>query len=240
MGISEIKEALEYYGLTYNEIKIYIFLLTRGRNSAGVIAKETQMDRSSCYETLKKLMKKGLVKFSIEVKTRYFEIADPEVLIELLNEKEDKIKSVMQNIKELYKEEKQESVIKLYRGYNGLKAVFLDIIKEGKDYYVLDSSGQFVKRMPYFAEHFIRELEKKKIKVKHIVRRGIDIHPSKTTEVRFFSKKIPLTTGNTTIYGDKIAIFLWKQTPEVIIIEDKATSELYKDYFEILWKNVKK
>jgi len=28
--------------------------------------------------------------------------------------------------------------------------------------------------------------------------------------------------------------------PEAIIIENKATSKLYKDYFEILWKNARK
>jgi HTH-type transcriptional regulator, sugar sensing transcriptional regulator len=237
MSMNEIKSALEDFGMSRNEIKVYVFLLTHGRESAGVVAKETQMDRSACYEALKRLLKRGIIKYSLESKTRYFESEEPSLLIDMLNEKQEKLKQVIGEMKEVYKKEKQDSSIKLYRGYNGIKTVFLDIIREGKNYCVLDSSGQFVKRMPNFAPHFIKLLEKNKIKVRHIVRKDIDIHPSKTTEVKFFTKKIPLTNGNTTIYGNKLAIFLWNEIPEAIVIQHKPTSELYQDYFEMLWKH---
>lgn len=240
MGYNEIKQALEEYGLSNNEIKVYLFLLFHGKNSAGIIAKENQMDRSACYEALKRLLKKGLVRFSIEAKTKYFEASNPRLLIDLLKEKEEKLRSILPEMQEAYKRKKEKLSVNLYRGYNGVKAVFLDIIREKKDYCVLDSSGQFVRKMPYFAPRFIKLLEKNKIHVRHIVRRGIDIHPSKTTEVRFFSKRFPLTRGNTTIYGDKIAIFLWTEVPEVVVIKDKPTAELYRDYFEILWRHALK
>jgi sugar-specific transcriptional regulator TrmB len=240
MNYNQIKEALESYGLTQTEIKLYIFLLSHGKASAGQVAKETQSDRSSCYETLKKLEKKGMIRQTIAEKTKYFEVNNPEILLGLLKDKEEKMNSVIKDMKEIYYSNKTESNVQIYKGYNGLKAIFLDILREGKDYCVLDSSGQFVKKMPYFSAQFIQMLEKKKIKVKHIVRKGIDISPSKTTEVRYFSKKIPLCSGNTTIYGDKVAIFIWKENPEVIAIRDKPTAQLYRDYFEILWSHAKK
>jgi len=240
MTYEHIKDALESYGLTRNEIKVFLFLLTNGRHSAGIIAKETQMDRSACYETLKKLLRKGVIRYSIEVKTRFFETSNPETFIDILKDKEEKIRNILPEMKEFHNREKTDTNIQLYKGYKGLKAVFSDILREKKDYCILDSSGQFVKRMPYFAEQFIRQLEKKKIHVRHVVRKDINIHPSKTTEVRYFSKKFLLSSGNTTIFGDKIAIFLWKEDPEAIIIKDKVTTQLYKDYFEIIWKNAEK
>ena len=63
------------------------------------------------------------------------------------------------------------------------------------------------------------------------------LNPSKTTE----RKELPITAKEnivtTNIYSNKIAIILWTEVPEAIIIENKHAAESYKDYFEILWKS---
>ena len=87
---------------------------------------------------------------------------------------------------------------------------------------------------------FVKELEKRKIKVRHIVRRGKEIHPSRTTTVRYFPLAFKETTITTNIYAGKIALIIWTEPPEAIIIENKAAYESYKDYFELLWKNARK
>ena len=38
---------------------------------------------------------------------------------------------------------------------------------------------------------------------------------------------------------DKIAIIIWTDEPEGIIIENKAAAKAYKSYFDILWENAK-
>jgi len=72
--------------------------------------------------------------------------------------------------------------------------------------------------------------------VRHIVRKGTDIHPSKTTAIKYFGKEAKETVVSTNIYGNKIAIILWTDIPEAIIIENKAAADSYRDYFEVLWK----
>jgi sugar-specific transcriptional regulator TrmB len=242
MGYDELRITLERYGLSRNEAKVYLTLLYLGSAMAGKIAKEAMMDRTSCYDALKRLLKKGLISYVLEANRKLFKSEDPSKLLENLKEKQEEIEKVMTELSSIYKQEKEKYNVTLYKGYKGIKSVFEDILKEakGKENCVIDSSGVFVERMPYYAPHFIRGLEKNKIKVRHIVRRGKDIHPSKTTEVRFFSKKIKETPVTTNIYGNKIAIILWTDVPEAIIIENGAAANCYRDYFEILWKNARK
>ena len=89
--------------------------------------------------------------------------------------------------------------------------------------------------------HFVKAVEKNKIKIRHIVRRDKtqELHPSKTTELRFFPKIVGEQTITTNIYADKISLILWTDIPEAVIIKNKAAAEAYRNYFEILWNSSK-
>jgi sugar-specific transcriptional regulator TrmB len=238
MVYEETLITLEKFGLSHNEAKVYINLLTLGSAMAGKIAKEAMMDRTSCYDALKKLVKKGLVSYVVEANRRLFKAISPDRLLGILKERQEDIERVLPELKEMYRPEKGKSNVTMFKGYRGIKTVFEDILVEakGKENLVIDSSGKFVDKMPYYVTHFVKGLEKNKIKVRHIVRHGIDIHPSKTTSVRYFDTKLKETVVSTNIYGDKIAIILWTDVPEAIIIENKAAADSYRDYFEVLWK----
>ncbi len=242
MSEYELRVILERFGLSTNESKVYLTLLELGNAMAGKIAKQAMIDRTSCYDALKRLLQKGLVVYVIEANRKMFKSVNPKRLLSILKDKQEEIMEIMPQLSLKYEKEKEDCNVTLYRGSKGVKSVFEDILKnaKGKQNDVIDSSGAFVKRMPYFSEHFIRGVEKNQIKIRHIVRKDVDIHPSKTTKVKFFSEKTKETTVTTNIYGDKIAIIIWATIPEAIIIENKGAAEAYKDYFEILWNSVDK
>lgn len=241
MSYEELRLTLEKYGLSHNEAKVYLTLLNLGSAMAGKIAKEAMMDRTSCYDALKKLVKRGLVVYALEANRKLFKTISPDRLVGILKEKEEEISEIMPQLKEIYRPEKGKSNVTMFKGYKGLKSVFEDILEsaKGKDNLVIDSSGKFKEKMPYYVPHYVKGLEKNRIKVRHIVRRGVDIHPSKTTTIRYFSKEAKETVVSTNIYGNKIAIILWTDIPEAIIIENKAAADSYRDYFEVLWKAAK-
>jgi len=241
MEYEKIKEILERFGLSHNETKAYLTLLRIGGSMAGKIAKESQMDRASCYDALKKLLKKGLIGYALEANRKMFKAVSPNRLMEILKEQESEIQEVLPDLLSMYKEEKGKYGVTLYKGYKGMKSVFEDILKEarGKENLVIDSSGQFEQKMPYYFPHFVKGLEKNKIRIRHIVR-GENLNASKTTETRYLPKALKESVVATNIYGDKIAILLWTEVPEAIIIENKAAAEAYRDYFEILWASAKR
>ncbi|MBI4143919.1 hypothetical protein HY486_01600 [Candidatus Woesearchaeota archaeon] len=67
-----------------------------------------------------------------------------------------------------------------------------------------------------------------------IIREGRKELDTKTTEYRKLLgiKSSPAVTN---IYGDKIAILIWTDEPEGIIIENSAAAKAYKSYFDIMW-----
>jgi sugar-specific transcriptional regulator TrmB len=238
MQISELKETLKWIGLTGNEAKIYLAMLRLGSSKAGKIAKESQLNRTATYDSLKRLLDKGLISYVIEANIKWFKAVNPERLLEILKEKEEETKKVLPNLIGIYKAPKETHNVTLYYGYKGVKSVFQDIIREGKPNCVLDAEGQFTEKMPYYAPHFSKQVEEKKIPIRHIVRRGVDIHPTKTTEVRFISRELH-STAVTNIYGDRIAIIVWTDPPEAVIIKNKAAADAYRIYFEMIWKTAK-
>ncbi len=240
MQFEEIRETLKKIGLGHNESKIYLTLLRFGPSMAGRIAKEANIDRSACYDSLKALLKKGLISYAIEANRKKFAVNDPQRLKDYLKEKEELVDDILPNLSSWFSSKGEKSQVLMYKGYKGLKSVFEDILKEAKENLVIDSSGAFMQRMPYYAPHFIRGLEKKKIKVRHIVRRKTNTNPSKTTSLRYFSRNIKETTITTNIYNNKVAMIIWSDVPEAVVIENKGAAEAYRDYFEMLWKQAKK
>jgi sugar-specific transcriptional regulator TrmB len=210
---------------------------------AGKIAKESNIDRSACYDSLKALIKKGLVSYAIEANRKKFAASNPSRLKEYLEEKEDLVEEILPDLAGMFKEKGEKSQVNMYKGFKGLKSVFDDILDEakGKENLVIDSSGSFVEKMPFYAPHFIRGVEKNKIKIRHIARRDKEkeLHPSKTTNVRFFPRVVGEQIITTNIYSDKIAIILWTDVPEAVIIKNKAAAEAYRSYFEILWNSAR-
>jgi sugar-specific transcriptional regulator TrmB len=229
---------LEDLGLTKIESKVYITLLKLGASLAGKISKEAQLNRTTTYDALKNLTDKGLVSYIIQANRKWFKATNPEIFFELIKEREEEAKKVIPALAMLYKAPKEEHQVTLYYGGKGIKSVFQNMLREGKPIYVIDSEGMFYEKMPYYAPQFIKEIEKRKIKIKHIVRRGVDVHPSKTTEVRYVLENLS-SLSVISIYGNKVAITMWTDPPESVIIKNKASAELLKSYFDILWKNAK-
>jgi sugar-specific transcriptional regulator TrmB len=240
MNFEQIRETLKQMGLGHNESKIYLTLLKLGPSMAGKIAKESNIDRSASYDSLKALLKKGLVSYAIEANRKKFAASNPERLKSYLETKLELVDSVLGNLKEMYKNTEEKSQVNMFKGLKGIKTVFDDILHsaKGKENLVIDSSGKFGEKMPYYLPHFIKGLEKEKIKVRHIARRDKEktLHPSKTTQVKFFPKVVGEQTITTNIYADKVAFLLWTDIPEAVIIKNKAAADAYKSYFEILWK----
>lgn len=244
MDFEQVRETLKKIGLGHNESKIYLTLIKLGPSMAGKIAKESNIDRSACYDSLKALLKKGLVSYAIEANRKKFAASSPERLKSYLDEKQELISGILIPLKEMYKNTEEKSQVNMFKGLKGIKTVFEDILHsaKGKENLVIDSSGKFGEKMPFYLPHFAKGLEQNKIRVRHIVRKDKEkeLHPSKTTELRFFPKIVGEQTITTNIYADRVALILWTDVPEAVIIKNRAAAEAYRSYFEILWNNARR
>lgn len=235
----DIEKVLSNLGFSPNEIKVYLTLNDRGSLKAGKVATVAKIDRSSCYNSLKSLTEKGLASYVMIGKVKWFQATGPKRLLDYVKEQEEDVKSIMDNLQARHKAAKIEGQVRLFKGTKGIKTVFLDIIRTGKDNFAYGSEGQFSKIMPEFAKQFDRLKNEANIKTKMILRKGRKELDSKTSEYRYLSS-VEESPAVTNIYGNKIAIIIWTDEPEGIIIENSAAAKAYKSYFDVMWAAAKK
>lgn len=235
----QIEKVLENLGFSPNEIKVYLALNDHGSTKAGRIAKLAKIDRSSCYNSLKSLQEKGLVSYVFVGKVKWFQATGPKRLLDYLKEQEEEVKAVLPELHARHKAAKIEGQVRLFKGIKGIKTIFLDIARTGKDNFVFGSEGQFSEKIPEFALQFDRLKKENKIHTKLILGEGRKELDSKTSEYRYVPN-IEESPAVTNIYGDRIAIIIWTDEPEGIIIENEAAAKAYKSYFDFMWENAKK
>ena len=82
-------------------------------------------------------------------------------------------------------------------------------------------------------------MKENKIFVRPIVRADRHKETTNPNKTRYFPKSFesPVVTN---IYGDKIAMIIWTDEPEAILIENAAAAKAYRSYFEFMWENAKK
>ncbi len=237
--MAEVEQTLEKIGFSPNEIKVYLTLNDHRSMKAGRLSKLAHLDRSSVYNAIQMLLEKGFVSYVLVGKVKWFQAVGPKRILDYLKEQEEDVQAILPELHERHKRNKIEGQVRLFKGIKGVKTVFLDIIRTGKDNYVYGSEGQFSGRMPEFAYQFERMKKENNIKTQLIQRkdrREIDV---KLSEHRYLPN-LSESPAVTNIYGDKIAIIIWTDEPEGIIIENSAAAKAYKSYFDFMWKNAKK
>ncbi len=233
------EKVLEKLGFCPNEIKVYLTLNDHGSAKAGKISKSARIDRSSCYNSLKSLQEKGLISYVLIGEVKWFQATGPKRLLDYVKEQEEEVKSILPELHARHKSAKIEGQVRLFKGVKGVKSIFLDIARTGKDNYVFGSEGQFSSTLPEFAKQFNRLKKESGMRTKLILKEGKKELDSETSDYRYI-KEITSSPAVTNIYGKKIAILIWTDEPEGIIIENEAAAKAYKSYFDFMWKHAKK
>jgi sugar-specific transcriptional regulator TrmB len=233
-------------GLTPNESTVYISLLRKGTALASEIASSTNISRPHVYDSISKLIDKGLVSYVIRDNKRYFKAANPKELINFLEDEKEKISAKQKEIKKslpmlskLQKEKETKTSVEVYEGKEGLKTVLMDVFNYGHDFVAFGATQKFEEVLPLFSKIFVKRRQQKNQKAKIVVVEGEQPIKTKLNLYRWIPKEYSLP-NSTIIYGDKTAMLLWSGEPLGIIIKSKEIAESYRSYFGLLWKIGKK
>ncbi len=248
-----IEQTLRDIGLTDSEIKVYLILLELEPSTTGIIIKKTGLQSSTVYHSLDLLIRHGLVSYVIRENKKYYQASEPDILIDFIKDKEDKLRDQSKNIKNiiplLYKKRKiptDKTEAKIYEGYKGIKAAFDDILRtleKGEEYYVFGARGGLP--LTWTRDFFIqfnKKKLKKGIKTKIIFNEdvrettGADEEKLPLTKVRYLPQ---VTRSAANIYKDKVIIALWIKNPIAFMIKNKENADSYREYFHLLWKQAK-
>lgn len=235
-------EKLERIGFSVNESKVYLTLIRIGSSFAGRIAKEASMDRSSTYNALNLLIKRGIVSTVHENKRTIYVPANPAKITDYFKEKEEMARLFIPELQSLFAVARERKTVTLFQGFRGVKTVFEDILRSvdaGEEYLIMGSEGQFSRQFPNFSEVFRARKEKKGVKTRMLLREGLSKEKKgKHTQYREFPIEV-ISPSTMNIYGDKVAILIWNETPEAIMIENEDINKTFRSYFEFMWKHAK-
>ena len=235
---------LQELGLTRNEALTFTALLETGETKTGALVKKTALHRVLIYDALESLIKKGLASYVIKENIKYFQAANPERLLDFIQEKEETAKALLPELSLLQQQAKNKQLVSVYEGIKGLKSAMNNMLKEltSKDYHYVFASGNMADAMgPYY--HLYQKIKQQKKIMTQVIydesfRKRNDVTKATYGKIKFY----PLTAfpTDTWIYKDKVLIVTYTASPPVaILIISAETANSYKKIFEQFWKKAK-
>lgn len=239
----DTEQVLKEYGLSEKEVKVYVAILPLGSINLQEIGKRIDLPRTTIYNTLNYLVSKGLVSYITKKGVRFYEAADPNKLMEKLNEKKELLNSILPGLESLKKTIKESSSVEVFQGSKGLFTILSDIVKKKQQTYYFGSyslSKEILKHQP---EHFRTIRLDRKIPAKIVIDKYEELmfhkkEYKKITEMRFNDslKDFPCMIF---IYGKKVALYTLKKDLIGIIIYNEQVAEAMKLIFDMYWVNSK-
>ena len=233
---------LEEFGLSNKEAKVYLALLELGKSKAGEITKKSAVNRTNVYDALERLIEKGLVSYVSENNKKVFEAVNPQRLQEMLKDKQEKLGKTIEELKTRYqKRQKQEDAF-VFRGKQGIKSIFEDILNEKKELFCYCAESKFKEMFPFYQKHWNEERIKLKINVKMIysekVREKKIKENLKFLEMKFLPE--PYDFPSMVIsYGNRVVTIVWLEEPFAFMIKSEEAVKSNMNFFELLWKIAK-
>lgn len=252
----DLQKELEKFGLSKNQARIYLLLVTHKELRIQEIVKLAKIPRSSVYESLNKLFELGIAEEIIEdtyKKIRPYSIGiithgfDEEVL------RLQKIKSDLNALEQTLTvtppaSAKDATTVRYYKDRSGARQLFWNSLKAEDTVYVYsDWSRRRYVGMKYY-EYFVAESRRRQIKERVLINvtaetltaikmyEGSPISRTRIEDIRVLDGKKTLIRGDTVIYDNIYAhVYLKNVTINGFEIENKQFVEMQRSIFETLW-----
>lgn len=246
---------LELLGLKPKDLKIYVALLRLGAAPLRRVAEETNLNRGTTYDSLKRLIELGLVSYVDAKKHRYFTGEDPQKLRGLATRREVavqearlKVKEIIPELQEVMGNSKHRPTVRYYEGEKGVRDILEDVFETTSRIKVSTEHAESIYRV--YSSAAIRDLivsawpsyKKQRIK-KGINVRAISIGEGGKTvgmdERKWLTKQAKAPTY-IIIYPGKTAYVSVDESKKLfgVIIEDKGISSTQTMIFDSLWESL--
>ncbi len=243
----EIINELKELNLLESEIKVYLATLKNGSSSVEKIAKTTNLIRTTTYGIIKSLINKGFMSKKIKSKIAYFRAIPPEKIIEILDNKKEKINSILPQLKEIQNSTPiSEKRFEHFEGKEGLKFLLNEMISESNsNIKIVGTGGKFLTFSKKHMLSFNRKKKERNISIKAILADNFEnrkINKQKlieNTNFKFLQKDYNYS-GSLLISKKKITFVNFdKDSYDGYLIEDPELIKIMNIMFDNLWQNSK-
>jgi len=251
-----IKKILANLNFSEKEIEIYLAMISLDQATASMISKESNINRTSVYDVLELLIKKGLVSKVKKTTKTYFYALPPDKLIDYLerekreHDKEldlqkEKIKKIMPELISLQNiHSKNKPKVKFFEGEKGMREAYEDSLTAISPILAYANVEEMHKGLPNFFPEYYARRAKAGIHIKAIIpqntlsKQRAQKNSEEMRTTKFLPSEKMTFTPEINIYNNKILIASWKEKM-AIIIESKELADLQRMIFDLVWGNLR-
>ncbi len=231
-------------GLEEKEAKVYLAIMELGEASIAKIVQKSGIKRSTVYDVLENLKKKGIISQTNRGKKPIFLAENPQKLIESLETKKKTLEETMPELLSIMNLLDKKPKIRYFEGLTGVKEVFEDTLRYSNQEILTWYPYPYINLgEEYFWKHYLPERINKKIWARAIVPDSPenrvfaqDIKEKGITKTKFSADNAFSGLDlEIKIYGKtKLGIISYKEDLG-IIIESSKIFEGIKSIFEVMW-----
>ncbi|MFH1053130.1 MAG: helix-turn-helix domain-containing protein [Candidatus Woesearchaeota archaeon] len=237
------KKILYEIGLSEREISVYTSLLKLGSSTTGPVIKSSGVQSAKIYETLDKLIKKGLATFIVKDKIKYFQASDPNILLSMFEEKKENLSKTVRELNAIKNMIESEYDSKVYEGIKAIKSVFFEMynyIGKNSEYCVFPLGEQLnSEELLLFWSQVLHKQRAMKISIRTLPNKKwkkiFQDHYGKYEfiKIRYSDQTFP--TG-IFIFKDHVLNVLWSEKPVAFLIKSKENYLRWQKFFDEQWK----
>jgi predicted transcriptional regulator len=231
---------LEDLGLSKGEITVYLTLLKLGTTKVGGVIEKSNMASSAVHNSLNSLLEKGLVSYIKKGKIKHYQAAPPKYIGHFTEQKLEKFYELLPQIQSNVKSSEDKQEAEVFEGIQGVTAMLNLLIEDTKkgDEYIFFAAyfiGKNKEIQEFFEKYdfrrkqkglYLRGLAPLELKPLFIGRRNL-LH------MKYPACPIPFDIS---VCNNKVALVAWGEKPVGYLLKSKQMAEMYKEYFEKIWK----
>ncbi len=252
-----ILQTLQKIGFSEKEAKIYIHLIRMGAQPVSVLSNKAEINRTTTYDIIKGLIKRGFISSFKKGSATYFKALDPRELINYLErEKSENIKKIEEQKREveailpalmsLENPESTKPKVTFYEGEKGMRQAYEDTLTSKEDILAYANVEEMHKGLPnFFPEYYDRRGVENKIHIKCIApdnkisRERYKQDSKENREMLLVPASKYNFSPEINIYEDKILYASWCEKM-AIIIKSKEIADFHKMMYKLCWKSAQK
>ncbi len=246
-----IQQVLTDFGLSSNEVKVYLALLPMARGCSTAIGNRADMSRNTVRSVAQGLVKKGLAHETSEGGTNFYKAESPEKLIFLLEQEKNKVQKktedmnrALSKLKSIHNPSTALPKVRFFEGIEGIKKVYEDTLLEGETIFAFHNVEYIHPELETFlANDYV--FRRKDSGIEAFV---LATMSQKNSNYKYLDEKFlrqtqlfpedmaPLET-EVNVYGNKVAICSYQENEMFgFIVESSAIAKTIKSVFDFCWK----
>lgn len=243
-----LRTDLEQLGLTSNEARAYIALLELGWSTMSHWAKKSSIKRTTLYDILDSLKRRGLVSMTKEKKRIMYVAEDPRVIVERLEEQKKHIENILPELLSIANNLERKPKIRFYEGVDGVKMIYKDTLRYKKQEIIawVPEEIETLFDETFLEKYYHPQRIERKIWARVIAPDEPYMKQYQSRDAQVLRKTRLVPAGEfpldveIALYGERNIGIMSFSDKMGLIIESKSIFTTLKSIFELQWKSLEK